>query len=110
MDFSEGKKQYRPLPSRFMEVRKSPIDGSGLFTTRKIPKGTPLGITHIEVPNMGQVRTPLGGFINHSENPNCALVAGVEKGYPVFYLHVIKDISEGQELTLKYQNLCEGYE
>lgn len=44
-------------------------------------------------------RTPLGGFINHSEDPN------VETVYigKYLYLITIKDIMPDEELTLKYK-------
>jgi SET domain-containing protein len=44
------------------------------------------------------VRTPLGGFYNHSNNPNC------EK-YLVgfcYFLKTVKDIKNGEEITVKY--------
>ena len=44
------------------------------------------------------IRTPLGGFINHSDNPNCQKVETDNK----FYLHTITDVKNGEELTLKY--------
>ena len=46
----------------------------------------------------GLVRTPLGGFINHSEEPNCELI-GIGKGK---YLIVNKDIMPEEELTITY--------
>ena len=45
------------------------------------------------------IRTPLGGFVNHSEEPNCKLR---EVGHEM-YLQTIKSIRKGEELTLKYQ-------
>jgi SET domain-containing protein len=41
----------------------------------------------------------LGGFINHSEEPNCKLR---EVGHEM-YLQTIQKIKAGEELTLKYQ-------
>jgi hypothetical protein len=63
---------YRPLPVS-LEIRKSEIDGLGLFATQDIPENTELGITHVKDSRFenGYIRTPLGGFFNHSENPNC---------------------------------------
>ena len=48
----------------------SPIAGQGIFTMSEIPSGTELGMSHIVV-DEEIYRTPLGGFINHSDNPNC---------------------------------------
>ena len=51
-------------------VGESPIAGQGLFTKKELNIDTELGLSHVL---MGEeiLRTPLGGFINHSENPNC---------------------------------------
>jgi SET domain-containing protein len=43
-------------------------------------------------------RTPLGGFINHSEEPN-AKIAEVQR---VRYLYFLRDIQDGEEITVKY--------
>ena len=51
-------------------VADSGIEGQGLFTTRQLVAGTELGVSHYRIE--GQlIRTPLGGFINHSNTPNC---------------------------------------
>ena len=87
---------YRPLP-RALEILKSDIEGHGLFATEDIPEGTELGISHVRderFPN-SYVRTPLGGFYNHSEEPNCeAYVDG-----DFIRLKTIKPIQQGEELT-----------
>ena len=90
---------YRPLPD-FLEVKKSKIEGSGLFSKIKLKPNTELGITHVRDERFqdGYVRTPLGGFFNHSNNPNC-------EAYPdgeFVKLRVIKEIQPGEELTATY--------
>ena len=62
-------KQYQPLPSGIV-VADSGIDGQGLFTTRKLVAGAELGVSHYRVEGE-LIRTPLGGFVNHSDEPNC---------------------------------------
>ena len=59
---------YNPLPD-FIEIKQSSIHGMGLFTTHKIQKNFVIGITHIEHKEFqhDHIRTPLGGFYNHSE-------------------------------------------
>ena len=47
------------------------------------------------------VRTPLGGFINHSETPNCELIEDDEDD-DYKKLKTTKKIEAGEELTLKY--------
>ena len=66
---------YRPLPPE-VTIKKSNIDGLGLFSTYDIEEGYNLGITHIANANFENqyIRTPLGGFINHSRIPNCKLI------------------------------------
>ena len=66
------KTTWRPLPD-FLTIKDSKIEGLGVFTTRDLPKGFDLGISHIfdeRFPD-GYIRLPLGGFINHHEIPNC---------------------------------------
>jgi len=84
---------YRPLPS-YMTIKESPIDGLGLFTLT-------LGVTHVWYEEVGSVfRTPLGGFINHSETPNCEIKRF--DGTIVSHLFPIRPIKAGEEITLKY--------
>lgn len=89
---------YRPLPSYLM-LQPSKIDGLGLFTLEDLEKNEVLGVTHISDAETTQLfRTPLGGFINHSEKPNCKLYEiGRFK-----YLRTMQIIPMGAELTLKY--------
>ena len=90
---------YRPLPS-FLEVRSSPIEGQGVFTKVALFPRAFLGLSHVydeKFPD-NLIRTPLGGFINHSEDPNCQLV----REFEFLSVMVIKEIDEGEELTLKY--------
>tara|TARA_E500000318_G_scaffold111448_1_gene130067 strand:- start:151 stop:453 length:303 start_codon:yes stop_codon:yes gene_type:complete len=92
---------YRPLPSN-LTVQKSKIDGLGLFAVDIIVKDTNLGISHVEYSNeifeQGYIRTPLGAFINHSDNPNCI----IKDTGSMKYLKTIKDIDPNEELTTKY--------
>ena len=94
-------KQYQPLPSG-LKVEDSGIAGQGLFTNRRLVAGTELGISHYRIDGE-LIRTPLGGFINHSENPNCIKnQVRIKPYYDKWNLVVIEDIDEGSELTLKY--------
>ena len=62
---------YKPLP-KFLTIKKSPIEGLGLYTTVDIKSNIFIGLTHIQDKNFenGYIRTPLGGFYNHSNEPN----------------------------------------
>ncbi len=96
---------YKPLPDNLI-IQSSNINGQGLFAKQNIPARENLGITHIKLEEK-IIRTPLGGFINHSENPNCVktptLVTNTKNhNYKQWNLFTIKDIKKGEELTLKY--------
>ena len=62
---------YRPLPD-ILTIKKSSIEGLGLYAQEDIKTNTYLGITHIldERFENKYIRTPLGGFYNHSNEPN----------------------------------------
>ena len=62
---------YRPLPNE-LTIKNSNIEGLGLFATVKIKKNSFIGLTHIrdEMFEGKYIRTPLGGFYNHSKNSN----------------------------------------
>lgn len=112
-----NKEHYRPLPDS-LTVKESNLSAKtgkkelGIFTTRNIAEGTCLGITHYyldfeSVPDMSGdshkiVRTPLGGFINHSETPNCVLLQDITRTPVEWQLHTLNNIKEGEELLLKY--------
>ena len=61
---------YRPLPDG-LTIKNSTIEGLGLFTNIDIKKNTFIGITHIRDEQFENkyIRTPLGGFYNHSNEP-----------------------------------------
>jgi SET domain-containing protein len=90
---------YRPLPIE-ITVGKSNIQGNGLIAVCDITANTELGISHIKDNRFldGYIRTPLGGFINHSENPNCC----VYEVNDVLKIKTIKNILKGEELTIYY--------
>ena len=87
---------YRPLPDN-LELRPSEIHGYGVFALEDIPAGKMLGLSHIQSPEL--IRTPLGGYINHSMNPNCMRLREGNR----WYLTAISDIRVGEEITLMYK-------
>jgi hypothetical protein len=95
---------YKPLPET-LTIKDSPIHGQGLYATERIPNGTDLGVSHIFAVGFkdNYIRTPLGGFVNHSDTPNCLKVkCHDDSALNYFNLYTTKDIEEGQELTLNY--------
>lgn len=95
----ENKMSYRPLP-KSLTIKPSNIDGLGLFATEFIEKNTFLGVTHVYDDRFedGLIRTPLGGFFNHSETPNIEL----KEEFGMIGIVTIKDINKGEEITGKY--------
>ena len=63
---------YKPLPDA-LTIAPSKVNGLGLFAEEGLAQGTNLGTSHIKI---GEhiLRTPLGGFINHSNTHNCVKV------------------------------------
>ena len=94
---------YRPLPDG-LTIKASNVQGLGLFATQNFDPDTVLGIVHINNKNFphGYIRTALGAFYNHSEDPNCKTLKGFWHQIPVVYLVTKKSIKNGDELTAKY--------
>ena len=96
---------YRPLPYG-LEVQPSRIHGFGLFSSRHLREGTIIGVSHVKHGGFpdGYIRTQLGGFYNHSEEPNCVLSTTVleQSKTIVKLLKTIKPIVPGDELTCRY--------
>ena len=107
-----GKKvglMYKPLPDS-LTIKSSGIHDLGLFAKEDISRGTNLGMTHLKIGDT-VFRTPLGGFINHSNTPNCDKaelrmtnedLQGQQYHYKKWNLTTGQDIKKGEELTLKY--------
>ena len=91
---------YNPLPDG-ITIKKSPINGLGLFATEAISENTLLGIIHIPIKGEkhGYFRTPLGGFGNHSDDPNCNKIL-MEDGS--WWIGASRDIEPEEELTWTY--------
>ena len=95
----KNKEPYNPLPE-YLAIGPSKIHGAGILATEDIPGEVVIGISHVYDPNFQHdyIRTPLGGFYNHSDNPNCETYKS--EGY--IKLKSIKEIKIGEELTSKY--------
>ena len=94
---------YRPLPDS-LTIKSSEIEGLGLFAVEDIPEGTPLGIPHVadEGCGNGYIRTPLGGFFNLSDTPNCKAAIQQYEHRSVIVLMTLRDIKAGEEITAHY--------
>ena len=100
---------YKPLPES-VTISQSGINGLGLFADQKIMQGTNLGMSHLKIADQ-IIRTPLGGFINHSNTPNCVKAELLmtnqfnpehKYDYKKWNLITTKYIEKGEELTLRY--------
>ena len=108
---------YKPLPNN-LTINTSSIHDMGIFAKEDIPEQTELGMTHVELGKL-ILRTPLGGFLNHSDTPNCVKTSSLltrqqwnhlndlpderyDHNFKKLNLITIKNIKEGEELTLKY--------
>ena len=113
---------YRPLPP-FVTIKESPIEGLGLYAKETIEKDMIIGVTHVknELFENGYMRTPLGGFYNHSETPNAIsifcdelndIIPGkivnmdnnnnVNDSPKYRYMVSLRAIDAGEEITLRY--------
>ena len=100
---------YKPLPES-LTIKPSKINGIGLFANQKIMQGTNFGMSHLKIGDT-IFRTPLGGFINHANEPNCVKaelrmtdedMKGHQYNYKKWNLIVIQDLKKGEELTVRY--------
>ena len=98
---------YKPLPNS-LTIKKSGIDGLGLFAKEGIAQGTNLGMSHVLI-GSGVIRTPLGGFVNHSTDANTVKVELNGTDDPLlkvatkkWNLVALRDIKEGEEVTVRY--------
>lgn len=105
--FDVKKHNYKPLPDG-LTIRQSKIHGLGLFTLVPIPPEVIIGLSHVERYGFDNhlLRTPLGGFINHSETPNLVLERD-EINEEYFYILSRRRIKKNEELTLNYrESIC----
>ena len=100
---------YKPLPESLV-IKESGVHGLGLFADQKIMAGTNLGMSHLKIGDT-IFRTPLGGFINHANEPNCVKaelrmtyedLQGHQYTYKKWNLITAQDIEKGEELTVRY--------
>ena len=100
---------YKPLPDS-VTIKSSSIHELGLFAKEGIGQGTNLGMSHLKIGDT-IFRTPLGGFINHSNDANCVKAEmrmteedtkGHKYDYKKWNLITSQDVKKGDELTVRY--------
>ena len=87
---------YQALPKE-LHVKDSPIAGQGIFAKEDIDAMMYIGVSHIIIDDIIW-RTPIGGFINHSDDPNC-IKWRIDN---IYHMKTIREIKKGEELFLKY--------
>jgi len=94
---------YKPLPDS-LTLKPSRIHGLALFAKKGVGQGTSLGMSHLKIGDK-IIRTPLGGFVNHSSDANCVKVelrmTNEKFNYKKWNLVTLQDIKEGEELTIR---------
>ena len=109
-EHSDTTKPYRPLPDELF-IGESKIEGNGLMTKSFLQAGTELGISHIQYPggdfHTDYIRTPLGGFVNHSETPNSEFYTCGK----YLKMRTLVEVKPGSELTANYSlyKPCQNY-
>ena len=112
MEKCKDKEPYNPLPE-YLAIGPSQIHGAGILAKEDIPGEVVIGISHVYDPNFqhNYIRTPLGGFINHSNTANVVKVEllmtnqedpKLKFDYKKWNLITLRDIKEGEELTIRY--------
>lgn len=129
---------YQLQHNTYAMLKASPIHGIGVFAIRDIPKGCrtifssgvgewkkipiadveqlPANIRNLVetyclydegnyfVPDYGFKLMDLVLYLNHSDEPNLVSVNDGD------YFEAVRDIKEGEELLVNYQNIAEGLE
>ena len=83
---------------KLWQISDSRISGNGLMAQNAIPKGTKIGTAVTD--NAGHI-TYMGSQINHQFNCNARLVENEAKGCDLI---AIKDIPQGEEITVDYKD------
>lgn len=102
---------YKPLED-YLDVLDSSIHGKGLFATKSIKKGTVTRVSHVHIKYKDYsklFRTPTGGFINHSEDPDVRIISHPGRHpdvthYKFEFLRDIEVSSYPVELTINYKH------
>lgn len=94
--FVQNESDQIPMPEDYtgLELKESPIHGTGLFATKIFKQGD------LVCPaRLGLYRTPGGRYINHSHLPNVVFKLCDDN----LWVYASKDIDIGEELTLNYR-------
>ena len=96
----------------YVEIRKSPIHGLGVFALELIEKDHWQYVYGMILPkdsayaivwdnNTFYEPYPPFRYLNHDSDPNCE-VCGLEDDMSMLYIYALREIDEGEELTIDY--------
>jgi hypothetical protein len=92
---TENEADQIPMPHGYaVEVRRSPIDGLGVFVTHPCEAGEVIAPARL-----GRMRTPVGRYTNHARRPTCQFVVGPQR----LDLVALAPLERGDEATVDYR-------
>ena len=99
------KMKRAPYPKEKFSVKKSNIQGKGVFASKNFKKGELVGmavtdeeaVTDIE--NFRDARTKLGKYLNHQKKHNASLKSEDN----TLNIYAINDINKDDEITVDYR-------
>ena len=104
---------YKPLPNQ-LTIKKSSIEGLGIFATEDIKKNSFIGVTHVRDEQFENkyIRTPIGGFYNHSNVPNVIRMVSdtlpkLEFGNEVDPNKTTEELKNGKSIENRFYHLQE---
>lgn len=92
---SESPDDQIPMSTEFwVKFKPSGIEGTGVFAAREYREGDVIAPARI-----GEKRTPVGRYTNHSATPNAKMQRDGERIWVV----ALRDIENGEEITVSYR-------
>lgn len=105
-----GKDNMDYFKGRAYEIKKSNVSGKGAFSLRFVYHGDGYGIAFKKISNTGNpdkdfIRSSLGEYTNHSDNPNLRVAKTKGDDHIRYDFIAIRDIKKGEELFINYNDL-----
>tara|TARA_R110000765_G_scaffold397513_1_gene491683 strand:- start:136 stop:480 length:345 start_codon:yes stop_codon:yes gene_type:complete len=94
-----------PYPSKKYSIKKSDIQGKGVFASKNYKKGELVGLAVTDeeavtdVVNFRDARTQLGKYLNHQSKENAAL----KSENNTLNIYTKNAITKGEEITVNYK-------
>ena len=94
-----------PYPNKKFSIKKSDIQGKGVFASKNFKKGELVGLAVTDekavtdTVNFRDARTRLGKYLNHQNKENAAL----KSENNTLNIYTNNPIKQGEEITVNYQ-------